>query len=84
MPIIAISRGTFSGGEEVARAVADRLGCSCVSREVILDAAWGHGIPMGEMIAAMDKRPPLWRRFAGERNAHLILMRSALCEHALR
>lgn len=84
MPIVAISRGTFSGGEEVAKAVADRLGCPCVSREVILEEAWKHGVSKDEMTAAMDRRPPFWQRVAGERTSHLILMRAALCEHALQ
>jgi cytidylate kinase len=83
MSIIAISRGTFSGGEALARGIAERLGYRCISREVILEAAWGYGVPAEEMIRAMEKRPPLWERLAGERTAHLILMRAALCEHAL-
>lgn len=82
MSIIAISRGTFSGGEALAKAVASRLGYRCLSREVILEAAWGYGVPADEMIRAMEKRPHLWERLAGERAVHLTLMRAALCEHA--
>lgn len=83
MSIVAISRGTFSGGEMLAKEVAERLRYRCISREVILEAAWGYGVPAEEMIRAMEKRPPLWERLAGERTVHLILMRAALCEHAL-
>lgn len=82
MSIIAISRGTFSGGEALAKGVAERLGYRCISREVILEAAWGYGVPAEEMIRAMEKRPPLWERLAGERTVHLVLMQAALCEHA--
>jgi hypothetical protein len=39
MSIIAISRGTFSGGETLAKRVAERLGYQCVSREMNLEAA---------------------------------------------
>lgn len=82
MSIIVISRGTFSGGEAVARAVADRLGYRCVSREVVLEAAWAYGIPAEELIDAMEKRPPLWQRLTGERSDHITFVRAALCEHA--
>ncbi len=82
MSIIAISRGTFSGGEAVAGSVAERLGYRCVSREVVFEAAWGYGVPADELLAAMEKRPSLWERLAGKRTAHLTFMRAALCEFA--
>jgi cytidylate kinase len=82
MAIIAISRGTFSGGEALAKVVAERLGYRCVSREIILEAAWGYGVPAEEMLTAMEKQPPLWSRMVGKRTTHLLLMRAALCQHA--
>lgn len=83
MSIIAISRGTFSGGEALAQRVAERLGYRCVSREIILEAAWGYGVAPEEVMTAMDKRPPLWKRLAGERQTHLALVRAALCGYAV-
>jgi len=80
--IITISRGTFSGGSELAHRVADRLGCQCTSREVILEAAWGSGISAEEITTAMEKRPSFWHRVMGQRTVHLTLVRAALCEHA--
>jgi len=81
--IIAISRGTFSGGEALATAVAERLGYRCVSREVLLEAAWGYGVPVDKLAAAMEKRPPLWERLIGKRTAYLTFVRAALCDQAL-
>ena len=82
MAIITISRGTFSGGSELAQRVADRLGYQCTSREVMLEAAWGSGIPAEEITTAMEKRPSFWHRVMGQRTAYLTLVRAALCEHA--
>jgi len=82
MAIIAISRGTFSGGEAVAKGVAERLGYQCISREVILEAAWGSDVPAEKLFAAMEKRPSFWHRVVGERSAYLTFVRVALCEHA--
>ncbi|HYL81819.1 MAG TPA: cytidylate kinase family protein [Candidatus Acidoferrum sp.] len=82
MSIIAISRGTFSGGEAVAKGVAARLGYRCVSREVMFEAAWGYGVPADDLMTAMEKPPPFWERLAGKRTAYLVCMRAALCEYA--
>jgi cytidylate kinase len=81
--IIAISRGTMIGGEALATSVADRLGYRCLSREVLLEAAWGYGIPVNELDAAMEKPPPLWERLIGKRTAYLTFVRAALCDQAM-
>jgi hypothetical protein len=39
MSVITISRGSYSGGREVAERLAKKLGFECISREVILAAS---------------------------------------------
>ncbi|HTX53324.1 MAG TPA: cytidylate kinase family protein [Candidatus Baltobacteraceae bacterium] len=82
MAIITISRGTYSGGSALAQQVAERLGYPCVSREVILEAAWASGMSAEEITAALEKRPSFWHRVMGQRTAYLTFVRAALCEHA--
>jgi len=83
MSIIAISRGTFSGGEALARQVAERLGYQCLSREANLEAAAKeYGVPPADIMLAMEKRPPFWHRVIGARSAYLAFARAALCGHA--
>ncbi len=82
MAIIAISRGTFSGGEAVAKGVAEYLGYQCLSREVLLEAAWASDVPAETLMAAMERRPSFWHRVVGERSAYLTFVQAALCEHA--
>ncbi len=82
MSVIAISRGTYSGGEALAAGVAERLGYRCISREVILDAARGCGISEEELNAAMEKPPSFWERLVGQRAAHLVHVQANLCEQA--
>jgi cytidylate kinase len=85
MSIIAISRGTFSGGEALAKRVAERLGYQCLSREANLEAAArGYGIPAEELTAEMERRPSFWHRVMGERTAYLAFVRATLCEQAQR
>lgn len=80
MPIIAISRGTFSGGEALARAVAERLKYRCVGREDLAPIARAYGLPEGELTAAMERRPSLLGRALGEQTVYLRFVRAALCE----
>jgi len=83
MSIIAISRGTFNGGEELAKRMAERLGYRCLSRETILaEASKAYGVPAADLVEAMEKRPSFWHRVVGERSAHLAFVRASLCEHA--
>jgi cytidylate kinase len=83
MSIIAISRGTFSGGEALAKDVAERLGYRCLSREMNLEgAAERYRVPAEELTAAMDKPPSFWNRVLGERAVYLTVVRACLCEHA--
>ncbi len=83
MAIIMISRGTYSGGTTLAQLVAARVGAPCLSREVIIEEAAARSrLPVPDIEAAMDKRPPFWHRLLGERTAYLTFVRAALCEHA--
>jgi cytidylate kinase len=82
MSIITISRGTFSGGEALAKEVAERLEYRCISREVILEAAREYGIPAAELGAAMEQPPSFWERVMGARESYLLFMQAALCKHA--
>jgi Cytidylate kinase-like family len=83
MSIIAISRGTFSGGEALAKRVAEQLGYRCLSRETILEeAAKACGVPAKDLVGAMEKQPAFWQRVLGERAAHLTFVRAALCAQA--
>ena len=83
MAIVAISRGTFSGGEALARRVAERLGYACLSRETnLVEAAQTYGVPAADLAVAMEKRPAFWQRMVGERTAHLAFVRAALCARA--
>ena len=83
MSIIAMSRGTVSGGEALATRVAERLGYQCLSRELNLAAAAKeYGVPADQLTAEMEKRPSFWHRVLGERSAHLACVRATLCETA--
>lgn len=83
MAIIAISRGTFSGGEALAKRVAERLGYRCIGREENLEGvSRQYGISPDGLFKAMEKRPSFLERAVGEYAVYLTCVRAALCEQA--
>lgn len=82
MAIITISRGTFSGGEALAKAIAGQLRYRCLGREAILESAREYGVPIDDLRAVMESPPSLWERVVGDRATYLVYFRAALCATA--
>ncbi len=64
MSIVTISRGSYSRGKEVAEALAKRLGYSCVSRDVLLEASKEFNIPEIRLVKALHDAPSALERFS--------------------
>lgn len=63
MPIITISRGSYSRGKEVAEKLAQKLQYECVSREILLEASEEFNIPEISLIRAIHDSPSVLERF---------------------
>jgi cytidylate kinase len=83
MQIACISRGTLSGGKELAQRLADKLGCACVSREELSDAATAEGIQVGKLEMAMARTGIFSERLALERDHYLAFTTAYLCDRAI-
>jgi cytidylate kinase len=81
MPIIAISRGCFKRGSEVAQKVAEALGYECISREVLLEASKLFDIPELKLMHAIQDAPSLLERFGRDRKKYVAYIRTALLRH---
>lgn len=68
MMLVCVSRGTLGGGVAVAEKLASKLGCPCVSREELADAATQSGIRVGKLEMAVAKRLRLTEALAAERD----------------
>lgn len=78
MAIITISRTWYSGGEEIAEAIASRLDYPCLRRkELILGAAEDFHFPEATLVEAMEEPPKLWQQDRDKRDAHFNLIRAA-------
>lgn len=82
MSIITISRGTFSGGRDLAERLAARLGYPCLSREVITEAAMQYGVPKDSLSAALARAPSLRDHVSRDRDKYLNYIRAVLCQRA--
>jgi len=82
MSIITISRGSLSGGRELAERLAERLGYRCVSREVLLEAAARYGVPEPKLFELFEKKPSFWEWLTRSRERYLVFIQAAMCEFA--
>jgi cytidylate kinase len=82
MPIITISRGTFSGGKELAECLAEKLGYPCISREVLVEAAERYGVSESELFTALSRAPTFLDRIKRDRERYLTFIKAALCQRA--
>jgi cytidylate kinase len=82
MSIVTISRGSLSGGQELAERVAERLAYHCVSREVLLEAAARYGVPEPKLFELFEKKPSFWEWLTRSRERYVVFVRAAMCELA--
>jgi cytidylate kinase len=81
MPIVTISRGSFSHGKEVAEKLAAKLGYECISREIILEASKHFNIPEIKLTRAIHDAPSILDRFTYGKERYISYFREALLHH---
>ena len=81
MPIITISRGSYSRGKEVAEKLCAKLGYECVSREIILKASEHFNTPEINLVHAIHDAPSILDRFTYGKERYVAYFREALLHH---
>jgi cytidylate kinase len=84
MAVITISRGVKSGGEDLARLLAERLGYEAVDREVISECSRKYNIMESDLLDELEETPGLWHRLTRERSRQLIYIKCTLLDMAKR
>jgi len=74
----------MSGGEELARCVAEKLGWPAISREVIVETASQYGVSEQLLVQQLQKSPGIIDKLAGERRIYLAAIQTTLAERALK
>jgi cytidylate kinase len=83
MPIITISRGSYSYGKEVAEKLAAKLGYECLSREIILKASEHFNTAEIKLVRAIHDAPSILDRFTYGKQRYIAYIREALL-HSLK
>lgn len=78
MPIITISRGSYSRGKEVAEKVAQKLGYECISREVLVEASNEFNVPEVKLLHAIRDAPSILDHFTFGRDRYIAYIQAAL------
>ena len=84
MPIITISRGSYSYGKEVAQKVAQKLGYTCVSREIMLKASKHFNVPEIKLARAVHDAPTIFDRLTFGKERYVAYVREALLHYFIK
>ncbi|MDY6861896.1 MAG: cytidylate kinase-like family protein [Thermodesulfobacteriota bacterium] len=84
MQIICISKGTMSGGKQLAERLAEKMGFACLSREELINAATEQGIRVGKLEMAMVKPGIFNEKLSLERDHYLAFSTLYLCQKAMK
>jgi len=82
MAIITISRGSYSYGTEIAEKVAERLGYSCISRDLLLETSEHFNIPEIRLTKALEDAPSILDRLTHWKENYIAFIAATLLEHA--
>ena len=80
VPIITVSRGSFSGGKMLAEAVAQKLGYRCIDRDQIIQKAEAWGVSQQDLRKAIEKPPTFFGQSAQTKYVYLAFIQATLTE----
>lgn len=78
MPVIIISKGSYSHGGKVAGKVADRLGCECISRDILIEASKKFNVSELRLIRAVEDVPSFLERYTFGREKYINYIKAAI------
>ena len=81
MSVIIISKGSYSHGREVAEKSAERLGYTCISRDVLIEVSKKFNIPEIKLTRAIRDSPSFLERYTFGRENYIAYMRAGVLEH---
>lgn len=82
MPIITISRGSFSGCKSIAEALSRQLGYRCIDRDQLIRKAAAWGVSEQDLEIALEQPPSFWGQSQHTKYLYLTFIQAALLEEA--
>lgn len=77
MPIITISRGSYSRGKEIAERLSDKLGYDCISRDIIIEASEEYNVPEVKLVNALSNSPSFLDRITYGKERYINFIQQA-------
>ncbi len=84
MPIITISRGSYTKGKEIAEKVAKKLGYECIAREAVIEASREFDIPEVKLVRALHDAPSALDKITYGKEKFIAYYQVAFLEHLQR
>jgi len=81
VPIITISRGSYSRGKEIAEKVSQQLGYDCIARDTLIEASEQFNIPEIKLIRAIHDAPSILERFGHSKEKYIAYIQAALLRY---
>ena len=81
MPIITISRGSYSKGKEIAEKVAQELGYECIARKVLLEAKEEFNVPEIKLVRAIHDAPSILNSFSYGKEKYITFIQAEILNH---
>lgn len=81
MPIITISRGSYSYGKQVAEKIAEKMNYECISRDILLAASKEYNIPEIRLVRALHDAPSVLDRFSYGKERFVAYIRYAFLNY---
>lgn len=78
MPIIIISKGSYSHGGKVARRVAERLGYDCISRDILIETSKQFNVSELRLIRAVEDAPSFLEKYTFGREKYINYIKAAI------
>lgn len=84
MPVIIISKGSYSHGGEVARRVADRLGYDCISRDILIETSKQFNVSELRLIRAIEDAPSFLENYTFGREKYINYIKAAILNNIVK
>lgn len=84
MPVIIISKGSYSHGGEVARRVAERLGYDCISRDILIETSKKFNVSELRLIRAVKDAPSFLERYTFGREKYINYIKAAILNNIVK
>jgi cytidylate kinase len=81
MSIIAISRGSYRRGKEVAEKVAEKLGYTCIDRDLLIDDMKEFHLPEIKMVRNILDATSVLDRFSHGKERYIGSIKAAILKH---